>query len=79
MLTERLVRGQRLGKGGCFFVIRRHTVGITLDAITVKAFWVCEFEHEGLERGIDNVSETAFLVEDSRLCCCRVLMCAFVL
>ena len=77
LLTERLVRGQRLRKEGCFFVTRRRTAGITLDAITAKAFQVREFEHEGLERGIDSVSD-AFLVEDPRLCC-RASMCVFIL
>ena len=36
------------------------TVGIALDAITMIAFWISEFEHEGLERGIDNVSDGLF-------------------
>ena len=58
--TERLVRGQRLGKGGWFFVIRRQIVDITVDAITAKTFWIHEFEYEGLEHGIDSVSDYLF-------------------
>ena len=42
------------------FKIRRHTVGVTLDAITAMAFQVHEFEHEGLELGIDSVSYCLF-------------------
>ena len=41
-------------------MLRRCTVGITVDAMTLKAFLVREFEHEGLERGIDSVSYCLF-------------------
>ena len=34
--------------------------GIPVDVIALKAFRVCEFEHEGLEHKIDSVSDCLF-------------------